>query len=176
MCLLSPQHWAQEAGDNYPLPNGTRMENTANNCRLFWEQGLFLKTIPFDDATNTPIFYTSPLTSSYWAFVHTFQALEAPFFSREHDLQQPGRCWLNRGLPPDPAEFVAKANFNFRSMPTSEGDDTNKRSRSPLATVQDGSPLSSVVRNDLRYDPLPPLTEEDEYCVAAPDDQAELMR
>jgi hypothetical protein len=24
-CLLSPQHWAQEAGDNYPLPNGTRM-------------------------------------------------------------------------------------------------------------------------------------------------------
>ena len=25
MCLLSPQHWAQEARDNYPLPNGTRM-------------------------------------------------------------------------------------------------------------------------------------------------------
>jgi hypothetical protein len=34
MCLLLPQHWAQEAGDNYPLPNGTRMENTANNCIL----------------------------------------------------------------------------------------------------------------------------------------------
>jgi hypothetical protein len=26
-CLLSPQHWAQEAGDNYPVPRGTRMEN-----------------------------------------------------------------------------------------------------------------------------------------------------
>jgi hypothetical protein len=26
-CLLSPQHWAQEAGDNYPLPRGTRIEN-----------------------------------------------------------------------------------------------------------------------------------------------------
>lgn len=78
MCLLSPQHWAQEAGDNYPLPNGTRMENNANNCKLLWGQGLFSKTIPFDDATNTPIFYTSPSTSSYRAFVHTFQALEAP--------------------------------------------------------------------------------------------------
>jgi hypothetical protein len=32
MCLLSPQHWAQEAEDNYPLPNSTRMENMANNC------------------------------------------------------------------------------------------------------------------------------------------------
>ena len=61
-------------------------------------------------------------------------------------------------------------------MPLSEGDEANKRSRSPLATVQDGSPLSAVVRNDLRYDPSPPLTEEDEYCVAAPDNQAELMR
>jgi hypothetical protein len=25
MCLLSPQHWAQEARDNYPLTHGTRM-------------------------------------------------------------------------------------------------------------------------------------------------------
>ena len=60
MCLLSPQHWAQEAGDNYPLPNGTRMENTANNCKLLWGQGMFLKTIPFDDGIHTSIFYTSP--------------------------------------------------------------------------------------------------------------------
>jgi len=84
MCLLSPQHWAQEARDNYPLPNGTRMENNAHSCKLLWGQGLFSKTIPFGNATNTPVFYTSLSTSTYWAFVHTFQALEAPFFSREH--------------------------------------------------------------------------------------------
>jgi hypothetical protein len=47
MCLLLPQHWAQEAGDNYPLLNGTRMKNTANNCRLFWGQDLFSKTRSF---------------------------------------------------------------------------------------------------------------------------------
>ncbi len=39
MCLLSPQHWAQEAGDNYPLLNSTRMENTAHNCVPVWGQG-----------------------------------------------------------------------------------------------------------------------------------------
>jgi len=154
------------------------MENNAHSCKLLWGQGLFSKTIPSNDATNTPIFYTSPSpsTSSYRAFVHTFQALEAPFFSREHVLQLPGRRWLDRGSPPDPAEFVAEENFGFSSMPPSVGDEANKRSCSPLETVQGGSPLSAVVRNDLRYDPSPPLTEEDEYCVAAPNDQAELMR
>jgi hypothetical protein len=56
MCLLLPQHWAQEVGVNYPLPPGTRMENTASNCTLIWGQGAFCKTIPFDASTNTPIY------------------------------------------------------------------------------------------------------------------------
>jgi hypothetical protein len=38
-CLLSPQHWAQEAGDKYPLPRGTRMENDNKRCVLVWGQG-----------------------------------------------------------------------------------------------------------------------------------------
>jgi hypothetical protein len=87
MCLLSPQHWAQEAGDNYPLPNGTRMENTANNCILIWGQGAFKKIVPFDPLTNTPIFYTSPKTVAYRAFASTFMALKAPFFWREQSCQ-----------------------------------------------------------------------------------------
>jgi hypothetical protein len=41
VCLLSPQHWAQEARDNHPLPNGTRMENNATNRTLIWGQGQF---------------------------------------------------------------------------------------------------------------------------------------
>jgi hypothetical protein len=112
MCLLSPQHWVQDAGDNYPLPNGTRMENNANNCVLFWGKGKFSKMIPFDAATNTPIFHTSPLMLSYHAFVNTFQALEAPFFAGERVFQVPGRRWLN-GAPPPPEEFAAKENINY---------------------------------------------------------------
>ncbi len=122
MCLLSPQHWAQEARDYYPLPNGTRMENNVNNCVLFWGQGKFSKMIPFDAAMNTPIFHTSPSTSSYRSFVNTFQVLEAPFFARERVLQVPGRRWLN-GVPPPPEEFVAKENINYHKDTTvSEGD------------------------------------------------------
>jgi hypothetical protein len=81
MCLLLPQHWAQEARDDYPLPNGMRMENNAHSCVLRWGQGKFSKTIPFDSATNMPIFFTLPSTLSYRAFVNTFMACEAPFFS-----------------------------------------------------------------------------------------------
>jgi hypothetical protein len=58
VCLLLPQHWAQEARDNHPLPNGTRMENNATNCTLIWGQGKFQKIIPFDSSTNTPIFFS----------------------------------------------------------------------------------------------------------------------
>jgi hypothetical protein len=56
VCLLLPHYWAQEAGDNYPLPNGTRMENNATNCTLIWGQGQLCKTIPFNSSKNTPIF------------------------------------------------------------------------------------------------------------------------
>ena len=175
MCLLSPQHWAQEAGDNHPLPNGTRMENNAHSCKLFWGQGLFSKTIPFDAATNTPIFYMLPATLPYRAFAHTFQALEAPFFSREHVLLQPGHCWLDRSPPPDPAEFVAEENINFRSATTvSEGG--NKRQDSPPLSRLDSLHPLPVHLNSLSFDPSPPLTKEDEYCVSAPNNQAELMR
>jgi hypothetical protein len=41
LCLLLPQHWAQEARDNHPLPNCTRMENNATNCTLIWGQANF---------------------------------------------------------------------------------------------------------------------------------------
>ena len=121
MCLLLPQHWAQEVGDNYPLPNGTRMENTANNCTLIWGQGAFRKTIPFDASTNTPIFYTSPKTSAYRAFAATFMALEAPFYWREHVLQLPGRRNLvGSGNPLPEEEFVAEENVNYLPLSARE--------------------------------------------------------
>jgi hypothetical protein len=64
VCLLLPQHCTQVVGDNYPLPNGTRMENNANNYILILGQAQFCKTIPSESSTNTPIFYTLPSTSS----------------------------------------------------------------------------------------------------------------
>jgi hypothetical protein len=180
MCLLLPQHWAQEAGDNYPLPHGTRMENNAHSCVLRGGQGKFLKTIPFDPATNTPIFRTSLSTSSYCAFMNTFIACEAPFFRREHVLQLPGHHWL-AGIAPPPEEFVAKENLNYDKSEkrASEGVILANNETVPTANLPPPPELAPhpdiLHRNALTYDLSPVLNEDNKYSVSAPDNQAELM-
>ncbi len=54
-CLLSPQHWAQEAGDGQ-----TWMVNGAHHCVLQWVNGR--KTVPFNKSSNMRIFYTASST------------------------------------------------------------------------------------------------------------------
>jgi hypothetical protein len=56
--LLLPQHWAQEAGDKQ-----TWMGNYRDNCVLNWRGGK--KTVPFQPATNVPVFYTASSSRSY---------------------------------------------------------------------------------------------------------------
>jgi hypothetical protein len=90
-CLLSPQHWAQEAGDNYPLPRGTRMENDDKRCVLVWGQGKYKKSIPYNRMSNVPIMYSASSSLIYRAYAATFEALNATFFRREHVLQFPSR-------------------------------------------------------------------------------------
>jgi hypothetical protein len=38
MCLLAPQHWAQEANDHYPVPKGTKTETDNEALMLLWKQ------------------------------------------------------------------------------------------------------------------------------------------
>jgi hypothetical protein len=72
-CLLLPQHWAQEAGDEQ-----TWMGNYRDSCVLNWRGGK--KTVPFQPTTNVPVFYTASSSWSNRAFAATFEAMEAPYF------------------------------------------------------------------------------------------------
>ncbi len=38
VCLLSPHHWAQEAKDHYPVPEGTKMDTDNEVLTLMWNQ------------------------------------------------------------------------------------------------------------------------------------------
>jgi hypothetical protein len=78
-CLLSLQHWAQEA-KAMGGKGKTWMENYWDKCVLCWKGGKFCKPIPFNKFTNTPIFYSAPSSKGYRAFVTTFEACEAPYF------------------------------------------------------------------------------------------------
>ncbi len=42
-CLLSPQHWVQEAKDNHSRPKGTRMSLDDEFCYVHWGQAKYQK-------------------------------------------------------------------------------------------------------------------------------------
>jgi hypothetical protein len=115
-CLLSPQQWAQEAGDGQ-----TWMETKREwpyDCVLHWNRGK--KTVPHQPSTNVPVLYTASSSMRYRAFAATFEAMEASFFQREKILQLPGRRDLMDDI--DPAEFVAEENINYKEKETSEDE------------------------------------------------------
>jgi hypothetical protein len=94
-CLLSPQHWDQEAKDNYPRPKGTRMSQDDEFYYVYWGQAKYRKLIPYDPSTNVLILYTAALLRAYRAFATTFEAMEAPFFQWERVLQFSGHGHTN---------------------------------------------------------------------------------
>jgi hypothetical protein len=119
-CLLSPQHWVQEARGNHPLPRVTRMESDEENCILIWGQGKYKKMIPFNPTSNVPMMHSASLLHAYCAFATTFEACEASFFQREHILQIPGLQQLDGQAAPDEQEFVAEENVNFNKQKSAE--------------------------------------------------------
>ena len=112
MSLLSPQHWAQEANDNTPIQHGTRMENFADGCKLIWNQLDFAKTIPFEVATNTPVFRTAPSTCSYCAFAASAEDLDDDYYQTEV-TPKPSPGYPRRVTPPTPDEFIAEETINM---------------------------------------------------------------
>jgi hypothetical protein len=103
-CLLLPQHWVQEAGDEQ-----TWMGNYRDSCVLNCRGGK--KTVPFQPTTNVPVFYTAPSSRSYRAFAATFEATEAPYFRWEKVLEFPGRRDLMDNIVLE--EFIAEENLNY---------------------------------------------------------------
>ena len=55
-CILSPQHWAQEADDHSPLMNGITSTTQAQSELLRWSQGKYQRTVMMDPENNTPRF------------------------------------------------------------------------------------------------------------------------
>jgi len=52
--LLAPHHWAQEAHDITPNPQGTWMATYSNCIILYWDHGKAKRTVKMSSSTNTP--------------------------------------------------------------------------------------------------------------------------
>ena len=163
-CILSPQHWAQEAGDNE-----TWMGNFVHCCILHWHGDK--KTVPFHTSTNMPIFHTASSSSMYRAFAATFEAMEAPFFWRETTLQLPQPRFPRENVIPK--EFVAEEDLHRGEKKlidtANTDDDTVCTSILPpprLRRIHPTSPFAEVPSPSIRIHqrpwrrtpPFPPLT------------------
>lgn len=80
--LLSPQHWAQEARDSSPSPNGTWCATYADSIVLHWNQRKHLKTISLDDSSqNVATMWSS---SGYNKFVAYDASVHQPLCFDTH--------------------------------------------------------------------------------------------
>jgi hypothetical protein len=177
----------QEAGDEHPLPDGTWCKNTVTHNILYWDQKCFQKSVPHCSLTNTPVFYTAPSLQAYQAFALTFEALEAPYFRQEHVLQYPGRRPIATEGPFNPMdllsreEFVAEENLllNKQQKSVNEGvtedNETVQTANLPPPPANDEPHPGVACRSALTFNLSPPLKEDEEFQLAAADDQAELM-
>ncbi len=169
-CLLSPQHWAQEAGDNQ-----TWMGNFAHCCVLHWFGGQ--KMVPFHTSTNTPIFHMASSSSTYRALAATFEAMEAPFFWRETALQLPGQWFPREYIIPE--EFVAEEDLHQgekKSINAVDKDDNTVRTLNlPKPPVEEDPSNESIRRGPLTFDLNLPQAKEEGSPLATVNDQAELM-
>jgi hypothetical protein len=124
--------------------------------------------------------YSASSSLAYRAYATTFEALEASFFRSKHVLQFPGLRQCNNLAE---QEFVAEENINSKKGNlASEGaiDNDNKT----IKTLNKSSPAeggaeeesdTSTRMNALTFDPTPPLKEDEEFYLAAANNQAELM-
>ncbi len=179
-CLLSPQHWVQEAKDNYPRSKGTRMGQNNEFYYVYWGQAKHRKLIPYNPSTNILIMHTAALSGAYRAFATTFKAMEAPFFQRERVLQSPG-CGRTNGKPElVPEEFVAGENVNYwKDVSASEGANADNRTvktaNLPLPPPQE-EPLKVTQQGPLTFNPSSLTEEAKDVQHGATDNQAKLMQ
>ena len=193
--LLSPQHWAQEARDDIPISHGTRMENYADGCKLIWHQMDFSKTVPFDAATNTPVFWTAPSTHSYCAFISSAVDINRAYYQTEIvENHYAPRAIPRRITPPSPDEFIADENIN---MSENGGGTSNTPTPTPTPTTvptdsltisspveaaaeqpvaEQPVPLQARCAGALTFNPTPEWEPEEVFDLAAANPQAELMR
>ncbi len=148
---------------------------------LVWGQGKYKKSIPFKATSNVPMMYSASSSLAYCACATTFEALKASFFRREHVLQFPGlrqRDYLAE------QEFVAKENINYeKGKSASEGaidhDDEMIKTSNKSSPAEGGAEEesdTSTRMNALTFDPTLPLEEDEEFYLAATNNQTKLMR
>ena len=88
--ILCPQHLAQTAKDNYPLPLGTGEVTGDEYIQLFWDQRKYVKTIKLDPRRNIGMTHTAPGIHRY-----------TDFLAQQATITPEGPCCFDTHVIPD---------------------------------------------------------------------------
>ena len=120
--------------------------------------------------------YLASLSFAYCAYATTFEALNATFFHHEHVLQFPGH---RRHDNFDEREFIAEENVKYKKdklTPTNKEASNTANKNSPAENGAEGEPDNSTRMCALTFDPTPPPKVDEEFYLAAADNQAKIMQ
>ena len=178
-CLLSPQHWAKQADDNYPRRRGTYCGTYDDACELHWDQRQYRRTLRWDPATNTASFRSASGATTYRVFTAAVEE-ELGLENDEHVCYQTNVHLVSDDEGND--EDSSAPTDEHSADPTLPTDDltTLPTERSlPLST--DGIDEENLFdltddhsRRELR--PPPNVIEDEDEALAADNVQAELLR
>ena len=171
--LISPQHWSQEAKDNFPRKNGTCYIGGDADLVLYWRQRKFKRTIRLDPSTNTAVFYSKPGARIFNAFDAEFVACEANSKPKEHTTQLPPDVLHEREAEGD---MYGKEELIHSASPAADPPPKSVR-------FQQGHD-KNLRREALTFDPEPSTANKSSHYFSstidaerqAKDKSAELMR
>ena len=166
--ILCPQHLAQMAKDNYPLPLVTGEVNGDEYIQLFWDQRKYVKTIKLDPRRNIGMTHTAP-------GIHTFKD-----FMEQQAIQTPFSCCFDTPVipdddeeslqPPDPIQPQTQEiqpQFPLQQIGPSTTTQGHTENTIPTTTQVDFTPLQQTDKPNL-------IEEEEEPSNLNPSD--ELLR
>ena len=147
--LMSPQHWAQVADDNYPKPEGTLCITKANSLVMKWDQQQYVKTIPIDPTNNC---FTFRSTSGNIKFVQAQQVINKEIGYNSDLVEQ---C------------IICNYAINTRSDVDENSEEENLHEFvSGLLKDKDNSKIASIMKK----------VEQADESLTSETDQAEFMR
>ena len=175
--LLCPQHWAQTANDNAPVPHGTWCATYADRIVLYWGQRRYARTLRLIPSTNVGVLTTKPGIRKY---AKSCQLIERTYPTVALTTRiTPGSPTFVRTITPEPiadgqpseepSTAPIRTDKRSSSEPTKEPHvvPTETPSADPDERLNQDAPITVTFDGDVQEEedvtqPHPELTKDEE--------------
>jgi len=175
-CLLSPQHWSQQANDNLPKKHGTWCATFDDECVLYWKQQQCQRTIPWDPVTNTARFRSAGGSYKYRVFAAT-QDAHADIEANEHVVFQSVNSDGPHIIPDEDDTTDVPDDSSIPTNPTiNTSPEVREENLFDVAAPQTKDQSTTAPQTMDQSTQLPLVIDDDEENLTAISPQTELLR